>query len=538
MNFTFDGAIPKEVLENYLSRAVTAAGLFESETLEDDLRAIKRLGVKFLGRASGIWYMMMEDEEHFRLSKELADKVHAQDPEIILQACIFEMITQKIEEVEIPAYVQEAFGLVPQKRCFCLKDTLFLEAPWGFIHKSGDPRKNGGIPDLSRVEAQMWFYYRATRYIDCGYEALHMGQVHLYAANDTGFGKTAELFGKIRAYALQHGRRHRVLMDAHTHGINIAGKLLFDYHAMPFTGKPIMEREGTCLALVREGYSEGGQNPNGWSADVMPYLMEYDNWGGLAVDDPAAYTREELAKKDWWGYDQIGWFANQTERERNHFLEYTYYWTEVNHVNAYFELPFRRMLSDAAVMMERPDGSRGRQEHYQINSPSDACPMGFGQEDAAERLWKRGHALRRLAGNPEQLIRYGAQEEYDPETGLKLPEEVVVYGSFQPYVGAVLNDSNSAVTRMYYVGNNTYTLSVVVPFAGEYDYAVSVCGTLSATYCTDRFPRSGSGPKGHFQTERDNSVVCFSFSYPRAQVTVSIVCWEEEAQQFVKKMCQ
>ena len=57
MDYQFDGRISKEVLENYLSRAVTAAGLYESETLSDDLRVIRELGVKFLGRASGIWYM-------------------------------------------------------------------------------------------------------------------------------------------------------------------------------------------------------------------------------------------------------------------------------------------------------------------------------------------------------------------------------------------------------------------------------------------------------------------------------------------------
>jgi len=52
LNFKFDGNMSREVLESYLSRAVTAGSLFESETLEDDLRAIKRLGVKFIGRAS------------------------------------------------------------------------------------------------------------------------------------------------------------------------------------------------------------------------------------------------------------------------------------------------------------------------------------------------------------------------------------------------------------------------------------------------------------------------------------------------------
>ena len=96
-----------------------------------------------------------------------------------------------------------------------------------------------------------------------------------------------------------------------------SGKLLFDYHAMPFTRMPLLEVPGEELVLVREGYSEGGENPNGWSAKAMPYLMEYDNWGGLVVDDRKKIPREELAWRDWWGYDQIAWFANQPEESRN-----------------------------------------------------------------------------------------------------------------------------------------------------------------------------------------------------------------------------
>lgn len=175
---------------------------------------IKKLGIKFLGRASGIWYMTENDEEHFERSRKLAERVHELDPEIILQACVFEMITQGIEQVEIPLYVLRAFGQKEEKRCFRLQDTLFVDRPEGFIHENSDPAKNGGIPDLSRLEAQMWFYYRATRYIDCGYEALHMGQIHLYTANDFGMEQTRDLFVKIRRYAREHGRRHLVLMDA------------------------------------------------------------------------------------------------------------------------------------------------------------------------------------------------------------------------------------------------------------------------------------------------------------------------------------
>lgn len=147
MNFTFDGNISREVLENYLSRSVTAAGLYESKTLEDDLRAIREMGVKFLGRASGIWYMTMDDEEHFRLSKELADKVHAQDSEVILQSCVFEWITRRMETVEIPDYVFEAFGMEPEHRSFRLDDALFTDESSGYTSRRDDPAKDGGIPD-------------------------------------------------------------------------------------------------------------------------------------------------------------------------------------------------------------------------------------------------------------------------------------------------------------------------------------------------------------------------------------------------------
>ncbi len=103
-----------------------------------------------------------------------------------------------------------------------------------------------------------------------------------------------------------------------------------------------------------------------------------------------------------------------------------------------------------------------------------------------------------------------------------MPEKIVVYGSFQPLVGATQNDSNSEVTRMYYIGDNTYTLSLVIPFAGEYDYAVSTYGTLSATYCYDTYPRSGSSNKGFFKVEKDNTVVRFRYRFLDNNVTIEV----------------
>jgi hypothetical protein len=292
---------------------------------------------------------------------------------------------------------------------------------------------------------------------------------------------------------------------------------------MPFTRYPVLDRKGEKLVLVREGFSEGGLNPNGWSADAMPYLMEYDNWGGKVMKDFDSCPYEERAWYDWWGYDQIGWFANQEEESRNKFLEYTYQWTAVNNVNAYFIVPFRRTLNRAAIHMKRADnGKMDNQDYYQMNQKSPDCPMGFSQEETVKKIWAMGDELRKKAGNPVDLIEYGAKDTYDEETGMKLPQKIVVYGSFQPYVGAVRNDSNSEVTRMYYIGDNTYTLSVILPYAGEYDYAISTYGTLSATYCYDRFPRSGSQNKGYFKVEKDNTVVRFQYKFLDNKVTVEM----------------
>ena len=530
LNFEFDGNMSREVLESYLSRAVTASSLFETETLADDLRAIKRLGVKFLGRASGIWYMAEDDETHFAKSKALADAVHAQDPQIILQACVFEIVTKQMDFQKIPAYVFEAFGKPVEDRCFRFEDARMLPENGGAPRTYPADRplgKCGDMPDLNRDEARMWFYYRATRYIDCGYEALHMGQVHLYTAEDKGMKKTYALFGMIRDYAAQNARRHKVLLDAHSHGVSVNGKLLLDYHAMPFTRAPLEHYEGERLVLVREGFSEGGENPNGWYGDQMPYLMEYDNWGGKMYrdEDLPKYSRHQLARWQWWGYDQIGWFANQSPEVRDHFIEYTYRWTQINNPHAFFEMPFRRMLSDARVEMQRGDnGEMGVNEYYQINNRSALCPMGFGQEDVMKACWEDGDRLREGYANPEHLLRYGCHEQYDPETGYKLPEKVVVYGNFQPFVGCEENDSNSEVTRMYYIGDNTYTLSVVIPFQGTYDYAISTYGTLSAVYTAHGHrAASGDGPKAHFTTPRDNCVVKFTFRYMENKVSVLIV---------------
>ncbi|MDQ8734724.1 hypothetical protein [Paenibacillus sp. LHD-38] len=271
-NYKFQGSISKEVLESYLSRAITAANLINSDTLEDDLRAIINIGAKFLGRASGVWNMEPDDEEHFRKSKALADRVYALDAEIILQTCIFEVIYTDVEKIKIPQWVFDAFDLAYEERTFRYGAMLFDNSPLGYGSDG-----TCEIPNIDKIETQMWFYYRAVRYIEAGFEAIHMGQIHLYTADDAGYKKTYRLFEMIRNYAKKHARRNMFLLDAHTHGVNVNGKLLFDFHSMPYSRMPILDVPGEKLALVREGYYEGGLTPSGGASETLPMIMEFDN---------------------------------------------------------------------------------------------------------------------------------------------------------------------------------------------------------------------------------------------------------------------
>lgn len=498
----FDGSMPRKVLEYYLSHAASAQWISMSDTLDDDIRVILKTGLKFLGRAAGIWKASMPDEEHFPLVQRAAEKIHAADPEIILQACIFETVYREdLERTKIPAFVFKAFGLPVEDRCFRQEDCIMT---------AGDT-----MPDISRLETQMWFYYRGKMYIDCGYEAFHMGQIHLYAARDRGYRAIGRVIEMLREYGKAHARRHKVIFDAHSHSLVVNGRSLLDYNAMPFTRYPVLDRPGEKLVLVREGKSGGGISPEGVYEKALPFLYEYDNWGGRDLQAHATQTEAELAWNQWWGGDQISWFACQDEQARNRFLDYTFKWTAVNNPDAFFAFPLMRGLGGSCD---------GQEFVYKLNDRSDACPHGYSQEDAAAKLLHIGYAYYRRLANPSDILDFGGKDVDDPETGVRLPEKVVLYGSFQPYVGAVANDSNSEITRMYYVGNGCYALTFVMPYAGEYDFGISTWGTLSACVCKNGgLIYSGSGGKSPLTIPQDNTIVKITFRYMTNAIQIEML---------------
>jgi len=362
-NFHFKGNISRRVLENYLARSATVASLLHL-TLDDDLRMIQNTGVKLAGRVIWMWGGESKIESLVKEGTHFVDRIHKMDPDIILQGAIFEIITTDVNNVPIPASVFEEFDLRPGNRNFNYKKMIY---PFG--RRVNHWRKDASVPDMSRTETKMWFFYVAKRWIDMGLEAIHFGQVEIMDDRDKNHIHWRDMMARIRSYAKKHARRSIVLCDAHvpSGGIVHDGKLMFDLHSFP--SRPKSLKEQPHKAILEKGFSDsiygrsaGGVTPSGWSCESLPYIVEIDNFGN---SDHAGEYRES-DKLHVWGWDEINWFINQPESYRNKWLKYAYNWVRENDSNGYFQLPLRRF------------------EHY---SASMTPPRGQRQEETIKKIW-------------------------------------------------------------------------------------------------------------------------------------------------------
>tara|TARA_B110000014_G_scaffold53556_1_gene36045 strand:- start:436 stop:1620 length:1185 start_codon:yes stop_codon:yes gene_type:complete len=366
IDYQFDGKISRPVLENYLARSSTFGSLLHL-TLDDDLRMIKNTGVKFAGRAVWMWGGESKIDELVKEGEPFVKKIHAIDSDIILQGAIFEVVTKDVDKVPVPVTVFEEFGVPQQTRNFSYKAMLY---PFG--HRHNHWSKGSSVPDMSRLETRMWFFYVAKRWIDMGIEAIHFGQVEIMDDWDRSHRHWRDMMKRIRAYAKKNARRHMVLSDAHvpSGGIVHDGKLMFDLHSFPSRPKSVKGKP--YKAILEKGFSDsiygrskGGLTPSGWECEALPYIVEIDNFG--ASDHPGQYRESD--KIHVWGWDEINWFIKQPEDYRNEWLEYAYEWVRKKDPNGYFQLPLRRF------------------EHY---SASMSPPKGMRQEQTIKSIWTRG----------------------------------------------------------------------------------------------------------------------------------------------------
>jgi hypothetical protein len=371
----FDGRITRPQLEHYLSRAVTMEGLLhEYGDLADEIRFLKTVGARFAGRAIYLWGGERNFEASLKQARLREQRLHAALPELMLQAAVFEIVSEDVGGIPVPASVAKEFNVTDLPRNFSYPAMLY---PNGKFRNNW--RKGASVPDIAQTETQMWFYFLAARYLDLGVEAIHFGQVELMGGRDRNHEAWDGLLTRVRAYAREHARRGIVLCDAHvpSGGILLGSRLLFDFHSFPLRIAEIADHplEGELRKGYKDslyGRSKGGTTPSGWTCEHLPFLVEFDNFGrsrreGKHVPGP------------WiWGYDEISWFAGRTRAERDAFLRYAWKWVRENDPDGYVQMPGSRTI---AVRVEGKDW-------YWASDPSPACPTGFGDEATIREIWK------------------------------------------------------------------------------------------------------------------------------------------------------
>lgn len=379
-DYGFDGDISRGVLENYLSRAVTFIDLLSGVgDVDGHIGFLTHTGAKFAGRTIYRWGGEDRLDALLAVAKPIAEKVHAADREIILQGAIFEIVTARVAEITVPAWLFEEFGLPVEQRNFRYEAMCYPDG-----HRVDHWSKDASVPDMSRLETRMWFVYAAARYIDVGVEAIHFGQVEIMDDRDPEHVHWRDMLARCRGYAQRHARRHLLLCDAHVPGGGIVheGNLMFDFHSFPLRIEEVADKphEGVLQAGYLDslfGRSAGGVSPSGWRCEHLPYLVELDNFEGTP------HPGENIGGHWCWGWDEISWFANQPGEYRNQWLRYAWSWIRKTDPNGFLQMPASRCLVNG------PEGKGW----YWGHMPSATAPDGFGQEDTIQGIWAEDRRL-------------------------------------------------------------------------------------------------------------------------------------------------
>ena len=385
IDYSFRNKFSPEILANYLSRAITMETFHrDPQSIRNNIRFLINVGAKYVMRSFAAFKVTMDHINQFETAGIGAAYVHQLDPDVILEAWVFETTNAGIDEIVVPAWVQKAFNEPIVKRNFNHKAMMFPDGKGVNQHGSGLH-----TPDITQKETRMFFYYLACSYINLGFESLHLGQTMLMSQNDENCGGYNELVGMIREYAKTHARRGYVLINSH-HGwqfpfMNKDGLFLCDFVAEPGSifdedDEPHLPSENnpqrakiTPIGAWCRRYK--GTTYSGYYSDNLPSLSEFDNFmGPKKLED----LMKPTGKADIpWGFDEISWFANQPKWYRKEFLEYYTEKIKKFNENSYVSYQVSRPIFDIKTE---------KMTFYFASDPL-FLENGFGDEQTIKEIW-------------------------------------------------------------------------------------------------------------------------------------------------------
>ena len=111
-NYNFCDTIPREMLGNYLSRSICMEGLLNGRgNLNDNICMLIYIGAKYIARSICLWGGEADLLQAFRRVRQQLPRVREGDPEMILETCIFEIVTLEVKQVPAPGWASTSRGL-------------------------------------------------------------------------------------------------------------------------------------------------------------------------------------------------------------------------------------------------------------------------------------------------------------------------------------------------------------------------------------------------------------------------------------------
>lgn len=236
-DYDFNGyPVPRKTIEAYLSRSAgmpgllslpfqynngsnthNAAALASSPEIAHTLNLINTLSPKMIERADALWgddaWVFLPGIGHWDNIEWMATQVHNIDDQIILDAGLMECVATNVSLTgtirtlgalsnPAEAYIRTAFPNLPLGGInITPKSMLYPEIVWAIDNNLLTPTADTWLwPDISRLETQVWFYYRACEYIRRGFESIHMGRMDLMLKRDCDNLIIADLIQKINNF--------------------------------------------------------------------------------------------------------------------------------------------------------------------------------------------------------------------------------------------------------------------------------------------------------------------------------------------------
>ncbi|MCX6621259.1 MAG: hypothetical protein NTY38_09290 [Acidobacteria bacterium] len=78
-------------------------------------------------------------------------RIHRADAAVVVQAAAFEIVTEAVAKVPVPAWVIREFGLTPEKRNGSYQKILFPDGKMVNHWRQGQ-----AVPDICQLEIKMW----------------------------------------------------------------------------------------------------------------------------------------------------------------------------------------------------------------------------------------------------------------------------------------------------------------------------------------------------------------------------------------------